>query len=138
MSHIAKIELEVKSLDALIKACTRLGFQFMKDQRTYTWYGRFMGDSPLPEGIKVEDLGKCHHAIKVPTCTYEIGVVKHNNTYILLWDAWQANLRLAIGTNAGIIKQAYTTEVARQEAKLKGYRVTEKKTEQGIRLILQK
>ena len=79
LSHISTIELEIKSLDALIQACQRLGFQFMKDQTTYQWYGRWVGDSPLPEGINVKDIGKCHHAIRVPNCSYEIGVVRHNN-----------------------------------------------------------
>lgn len=139
MSHISKIELEIKSLDTLIEACTKLGFQFVKDQKTYVWYGRWVGDSPLPEGVNKEDLGRCDHAIKVPGCSYEIGVVRRQNgSYQLLWDSWESKLRLAIGQNASILKQAYTTEVVRQQAKLKGYRVVEKKMDKGIRLILQK
>jgi hypothetical protein len=138
MSHISKIELEIKSLDALIQACNRLGFQFVKNQQTYQWYGRWVGDSPLPEGIKTEDLGKCDHAIKVPGCSYEIGVMKRNNSYQLLWDSWESKLRLSIGENANILKQAYTVETLKQEAKLKGYRVIEKKTDKSIRLVLQK
>ncbi|MCX5814175.1 MAG: DUF1257 domain-containing protein [Proteobacteria bacterium] len=138
ISHIAKIELEIKLLDALIAACNRLGFEFVKNQKTYEWYGRYMRDTPLPEGITENQLGKCDHAIKVPGCSYEIGIVKRNNNYHLLWDSWESQLRLAIGKNAGIIKQAYTTEVVRHDAKIKGYRITEKQTEKGIRLILQK
>ena len=138
MSHIAKIELEIKSLDALIEACNRLGFQFVKNQQTYQWYGRWVGDSPLPEGITTEDLGKCDHAIKVPGCSYEIGVVKKGNSYQLLWDSWESRLKLSIGENAQILKQAYTVETVKQEAKLKGYRVIEKKTDKSIRLVLQK
>ena len=138
MSHISKIELEIKSLDALIEACNRLGFQFVRNQRTYQWYGRWVGDSPLPEGIITEDLGKCDHAIKVPGCSYEIGVVKRGSSYQLLWDSWESRLRLSIGENAQILKQAYTVETVKQEAKLKGYRVIEKKTDKSIRLVLQK
>jgi hypothetical protein len=138
MSHISKIELEIKSLDALIEACNRLGFQFVKNQQTYQWYGRYMRDTVLPEGIKEEDLGKCDHAIKVPGCSYEIGVVKKNNSYQLLWDSWESRLKLSIGENANILKQAYTVETVKQEAKLKGYRVIEKKTDKSIRLVLQK
>lgn len=139
MSHISKIALEIKSLDALIEACRKLNFEFVRDQTTYTWYGRWVGDSPLPEGVDKKDLGTCDHAIKVPGCSYEVGVLrKQNGSYTLLWDSWEAKLRLAIGNDAGILKQAYTTEVVRQQAKLKGYRVIEKKVEKGIRLILQK
>jgi hypothetical protein len=136
MSHIAKIELEIKSLDALIKACQRLGFEFVRDQKKYTWYGRWVGDYPLPEGIAKDQLGTCDHAIKIPGCTYEIGVVKRNSSYTLLWYSWESALRLKIGQDAGVIKQAYTVEAVRQDALLKGYRVTEKKTDKAIRLVL--
>ena len=136
MSHVAKIELEIKSLEALIQACRRLGFEFVRDQKTYQWYGRWMGDYPLPEGITTDQLGACDHAIKVPGCTYEIGVVKRNSSYTLLWDSWETALRLKIGLDAGVLRQAYTVEAVRQDAKLKGYRVIEKKTDKAIRLVL--
>jgi len=136
MSHVSTIELEIKSLDALIAACQRLGFEFAKNQKTYAWYGRWIGDSPLPEGITTDQLGTCDHAIKVPGCTYEIGVVKRQNKHILLWDSWESALRLKIGQDAGIVKQAYTVEAVRQEATQKGYRVIEKKTDTAIRLSL--
>ena len=136
MSHVSKIELEIKSLDALIQACQRLGFEFVRDQKKYQWYGRWVGDYPLPEGITTDQLGICDHAIKIPGCTYEIGVVKRNSSYTLLWDSWESALRLKIGQDAGVIKQAYTVEAVRQDAKLKGYRVTEKKTDKAIRLVL--
>ena len=136
MSHISKIELEIKSLDALIRACERLGFEFVKDQKTYHWYGRWVGDSPLPEGIATEQLGICDHAIRVPGCTYEIGVVKRNSSYTLLWDSWETALRLKIGLDAGVLRQAYTVEAVKQDAKLNGYRVTEKKTDKTTRLVL--
>jgi len=138
ISHVSRIELEIRSLDALIEACNRLGFRFVKNQNTYKWYGRWIGDSPLPDGIRKQDLGKCDHAIKIPDCNYEIGVVKKGGIYILLWDSWESKLRLAVGNNGGILKQAYTQEAIKQHAKLKGYLVTEKKTEKGIRLHLHK
>ena len=56
MSHLAKIELEIKDLKSLEKACARMGFQFMRDQKTHAWYGQFVGDSPLPEGMKLKTL----------------------------------------------------------------------------------
>jgi hypothetical protein len=63
-------------------------------------------------------------------------VVKRNNSYTLVWDSWESALRLKIGQDAGVIKQAYTVEAVKQDAKLKGYRVTEKKTDKAIRLVL--
>ena len=137
MSHIAKIELEINDPDALKLACNRLGMQFIENQQNYKWYGTWLGDTPMPEGITVSDLGKCDHAIRVPGAQYEIGIVKRDRKYILLWDFWnQGGLEQQLGKNAGRLKQAYTIERVRKEAKLKGHRVCEQKTEKGIRLVL--
>ena len=35
MSHISKIELVIHSLEDLKEACRQLGFEFMKNQKTY-------------------------------------------------------------------------------------------------------
>jgi len=137
LSHISKIELEILSLEDLKLACKRLGFTFIDNQKTYQWYGRWVGDSPLPEGIIEDDLGKCDHAIKVPECAYEIGVVKRGLKYILLWDSWHAGgLEKKIGQNAGLLKQAYTIERIKREAKRKRYQVREIKQDQSMRLVL--
>ena len=137
MSHISKMELEITSLANLKQACQRLGFTFVDNQKTYKWYGTWMGDAPLPEGISKEELGQCTHAIKVPECLYEIGVVQRGSKYTLLWDSWHSGgLEQKIGKNAGILKQAYSIERIRREAMLKRYRFSEKKVEKGVRLVL--
>jgi hypothetical protein len=137
MSHIAKIELEINDPETLKLACERLGLQFMENQTTYSWFGTWIGDTALPEGITTSDLGKCDHAIKVPDAQYEIGIVKRDRKYILLWDFWnQGGLEQKLGKIAGRLKQAYTIERVRKEAKLKGHRICEQKTNQGIRLVL--
>ena len=137
MSHISKIELEIQSLEDLKLACKRLGFIFQENQKTYQWYGRFVGDSPLPEGISIDDLGKCDHAIRIDDCLYEIGIVKRGSKYILLWDSWHTGgLEKKIGVNAGLLKQAYTIERIRHEAKHKKYQVKEIKRDQSMRLVL--
>jgi hypothetical protein len=137
MSHISKMALEITSLLDLKQACKRLGLTFVDNQKTYKWYGTWMGDSPLPEGISKEELGQCTHAIKVPECSYEIGVVQRGSKYTLLWDAWSSGgLEQKIGKNAGILKQAYSIEKIRREAMLKRYRFTEQKVEKGVRLVL--
>ena len=90
MSHISRIELEVKKLEAMKQACADCGFEFMENQKTYRWYGRFVGDSPMPEGLTVEDLGKCDHAIRVPGASYEIGLKRIGDRYEMLYDYWSA------------------------------------------------
>ena len=51
MSHISKIEIEVKDLGVLKMACDRLGLEFMHGQTEFRWYGTS---------------AKCAHAIRVP------------------------------------------------------------------------
>jgi len=138
VSHVSKIELEIKSLSDLKSACKELGLTFMENRRTYKWYGRWVGDHPLPEGFKAEDLGKCDHAISVPGCIYEIGVIKTTQgKYQLLWDFWQAGgLEKTLGKNAGKLKQAYAKVKITNEEKKKGYKVIQYGIKKGTRLIL--
>ena len=137
MSHISKIELVIQSLTDLKEACRQLGFEFVENQKSFKWYGRWVGDTPIPEGVKIEDIGKCDHAIRVPGCTYEVGIIKRGEHYILLWDYYSAGgLEPKIGPNAGKLKQAYTVARVRKKARIKGYRIREKKMDQGVRLVL--
>lgn len=135
MSHISKIELEIRDLRDLKEACRMLGFEFMENQKTYEWYGSWVGDTPMPDGIRQEDLGKCDHTIRIDGCKYEIGVVRNGDQYTLLWDYWQSGgLQKRIGVNGGTLKQAYTLARVRNEARRKGYSVLERKTETGVRV----
>jgi hypothetical protein len=137
MSHIAKVELEIKDLAALRAAVKSLGYEFMENQETYAWFGTWVGDYPLPDGITTDMLGKCSHAIRVPGCKYEIGLVNKNGKYMLLWNFWSTGgLVEKIGKNAGPIKQAYTLECVRREARLKRYNIQECKIKNGVRVIL--
>ena len=120
MSHISKIELEVKDLGSLERACSRLGLALVKDQKTFKWFGR-------------ED-GKCDHAIKVPGANYEIGVIKGRTSFDLQCDYYDPAIEQTIGRNGGLLKQAYAVERTKAEARRKGYTIIEKKTDSGIRL----
>lgn len=122
MSHISKIELKINDLDALRGACDRLSLQFLHWQGSFKWYNGTM---------------KCDHAIKVPDASYEIGVVRKDNEYDLLWDDWNAGgLTQRLGPGAGLLKQAYTVERVRAEARKKNMRFSETNRNEGIRLVL--
>jgi len=138
VSHISKIELEIQDLQVLRQACAELGLTFKENQKTYRWYGKYVGDTPLPEGTKVEDLGKCDHAIRVPGAAYEIGVVQRNGRHILLWDSWHAGgLERVLGRNAGRLKQAYAVARVRQQAARGNYRLRRQQLADGtIQLTL--
>jgi hypothetical protein len=66
MSHVATIEIEVTNLQDLKVACEELGLELMFGQQTYRWFGRSVGDYPLPEGFTAAELGTCHHACRFP------------------------------------------------------------------------
>ena len=119
MSHISKIELEVKDLAVLSQACARLGLTLIKGRKQFKWYGK---DAP------------CDHVIKVPGANYEIGVVKDKQRYELNCDFYDGNIEKAVGRQAGLLKQAYAVTKTKIEARRKGYSVLEKYTDTGVRL----
>ena len=137
MSHIAKIELEIRDLSVLKAACRRLPCTFVENRKSYRWYGRVVGTYPLPEGITEQDLGRCDHVLRVAGADYEIGVVGGNGRYHLLWDPYPpGGLEKVLGPNAGLLKQAYAVELVTRQARIGNYPVRECGTEQGIRLIV--
>ena len=119
MSHISKIELEVKDLGILGEACARLGLQLIKNKKSFKWYGK--------EAC-------CDHAIMVPGANYEIGVVEKEGLYELNCDYFDGNIEKAIGSQGGRLKQAYAVMKTRIEARKKGYSVVERRTENSIKL----
>lgn len=140
MSHITTCDLKIKDLGALKQAAEACGLEFVEGQKTYKWYGRRVGDDPMPPGMKEEDLGKCDHALRVPgkAGAYEIGVVANpDGTYTLLWDSWAGGKGLMQHVSSasdrrregiGKLHQEYSAAVTRKELlrlKRRGYRVKE-------------
>ena len=119
MSHISKIELEVKDLGVLSQACTRLGIKLVRGKTHFKWYGK---NAP------------CDHVIEVPGAQYEIGVVNCKGAYELNCDFYDRNIEKAVGPGAGLLKQAYAVTKTKLEARKKGYSVCEQNTDTGVRL----
>lgn len=126
MSHVVKVELLVKDLDALAVAANKCGCELVRNQKTYKWYGRFMGDYQMPEGMTENDLGKCDHAIRVKGAashTYEVGVIKNKNSegYSLFYDFFQGGYGLEekVGKQMGLLKQEYTVQAILNKVKNK-------------------
>jgi hypothetical protein len=146
MSHVVAIDIQIKDLKAVKKMCDRLGWIFKENQTSYTYAGYWADDSPVPRHLfETEEeyqavlamtrqqrkefmptlLGKCTHAIKVPGCTYEIGLLQRGDQYIPIWDWWEGKLGHAVGVRGETIKHAYAIEKTKLEAQKKGYYVTE-------------
>jgi hypothetical protein len=119
MSHISKIELEVKDLGVLKQACNRLGLELIRGQTHFKWYGKD---------------ASCDHVIKVPEADYEIGVINQKGRYDLSCDFYDRNIEKVIGPQGGLLKQAYAVEKTKIEVRRKGYTVLEQSTDTGVQL----
>lgn len=121
MSHITTINIKIKDLDSLKEACEELGLVFYENKKTYKWYGRSVGDYPLPEGMTVDDLGKCDHAIGLKNNkeAYEIGLVKRGDEYIPVWDFWSGGFGLekAVGKDCINLTDSYSKFAAIRSVK---------------------
>jgi hypothetical protein len=135
MSHVTTIAVEIRDLAAVKEICAELGLEFHQNQKTYRWYGRHVGDYPLPAGFTKADLGRCDHAIGVKggsSQSYEIGLVKRGDQHVVLWDFWQGGygLEACVGKNGQKFVTAYTkavaTKTAKEFARAKGFSYTQK------------
>lgn len=139
MSHVTSIDIIITDLHALRSAITELGAQWVEGKRTYEWFGRSVGDYPVPAGMAVDELGKCDHVIRLPGCKYEIGVVRKGSGYTLAYDFWGPGSKLNqhFGDELARIKQLYAVEKAAMAARAKGYMVTRRGAANGaIKLVV--
>ena len=150
MSHIEQIDVVIADLDALKAACERLGVQFLANKKTYTWFGRSVGDYKLPEGFTAEELGHCEHAIKVPGVNYEVGVVPLKGApgkFTLLYDFWGIphskssphdghKLKQKFGDGLKKLIDAFSVEALKRKARAKGYMCQEKTVDGKIVLTV--
>lgn len=146
MSHVTTVDLEIKDLDALAEAAKQCGCELVRGQTEYKWFGEHVGDYPMPEGFKVEDLGKCQHAIRVVgnETAYEIGVVERYGKYLLLFDFWRGGHGLCQQVchshypyeEPGKLMQEYSIAVATKQLRKQGHQVERKQEQDGqVRLV---
>ena len=143
MSHVVLIEdLDVTDLTALATAASMLGLELVRDQQAYKWYGRFVGDHPMPAGFEAQDLGRCEHVLRIPNDAraYEIGVVRRKDGkpgYTLLYDFYGPGraLKDRIGADGGLLKQAYASAVTISQLTRQGMHVTTTTTESGAMVL---
>lgn len=159
MSHVVEIKTEMRDLNAITAACKRLGWTLKENQTSYRWFGQWMDDSPVPRHMFADEaeyqrvikmsktdrsdymtklLGKCDHAISVPGCRYEIGLIKRGNNYQPAWDwYYQGGLKEHMKEDGGPLLQAYAIEMATMTAKQQGYHVAEQPLDNGtVKLTL--
>lgn len=148
-SHVTKLDVVIKDLDALKAACKRLGLD-LRAQSTYRWYGRYVGDyaagmeamknelqirdkNGVFQPMKVEDLGRCDYAIHLNNDAYEIGCIEQpDGTFRLVWDFWQGGrgMQNVAGLDCKNLVGEYTLEVARNAAQSQNWMYEE--TAEGL------
>lgn len=146
MSHVTTIDVSFSNDEEGLeeaKLCAEiLGGEFVRGKKTYAWYGRHVGDYPLPKGFKVSDMGKCEHVIRFKGVNYEIGlaVSKTDSTRLVpMFDFWRGGGldKIVGGEKALTLKGAMAQAVAGRMAKRKGQHVeVVKKPDGGVRLVL--
>ncbi len=130
MSHVTKVNLKVRDLDALDEACDKLGLELERGKRNFAWWGTFQYDSTPPAGRDPKTYGTCDHAIRVKGDTphngssgpWEIGVVPalDGDGFDLLYDEFgSAGRRLTerVGVKANALRKEYAFATAESKAK---------------------
>lgn len=140
MSHVVEITTKITDLAALQLAIAELGWMFMQEQEHYAWFGKYMGDAPMPQGMTTADLGHCDHAIRIPGCKYEVGLRRQQDgSYRIVYDYWERSLNAMLGEKAGPLVQAYAKHKTLREVARMGHRVVGQKVlaDGSVKLVVQ-
>lgn len=105
MSHIVKVEIEVKDPDAIRAACKDLGYELSSNDRA-----RGYNNSTF----------EADYVMRLPG-PYDVGFVKAGDGYDLKCDLYQGHVENALGKNLNRFRQAYATQKTLIEARRKGY-----------------
>lgn len=153
--HVVSVAVEFRDLDSLERACQRLGWMLHRN-RTHAWYGHWVDDSAVPEGLFADRaeydrvcalsrtqrreymtklINSSEHAIRMPTRQYEIGLIQQADGHYRLAYDWIMDGKS--GLNFNDLTNAYAVELEIAKAKENGYSYTETTLEDGsIELLL--
>lgn len=135
MSHYSEVAIELTDEGCLVAALGRLGFKGKVEvhREAQALYG-YQGDERAQKAhiiIRQQHVGRAANDLgfeRQADGKYRVWVSEYDRKYNKYDNAWM-----------GRLKQAYGVERARAEAKKKGYRVSEKKLEDGrIQLVLRR
>lgn len=137
MSHINVCTTVIKSVDSFEAAVIKLGGTFDRDARSYRWFGRWVGDTPVPAQIVekgpayVEEwkkrLGSCDSGVATfPGAKYQVGLQSNGDgTYSMVYDYYSpGGLPKVLGDDGlGKLVQSYGVERFTSEARFQGHAI---------------
>jgi hypothetical protein len=117
---VVLLAVQLRDLNVLRAVCRWRGWEFRTGQKTYRWFGWWLGPGPPPA-----ELGRCAHAIGIPGCLYEIGLIDRGDHWLPVWDRGATGgLEAALGPNGRRLWRSYGIEKVRREARQRGHTVT--------------
>jgi len=127
MSHVdvhSAIANTPQAVAALAAAAQALGGTLEQADKI-RWFGRHVGDWPIPEGFTVSDIGKCKYKISFPGVSYDVGVIPHPqdpSKLCIYYDFYGPGRQLQriVGKGAEKLMQQYGLHAALAWAKSKG------------------
>lgn len=127
MSHVTKVEMKIKNLEALERAFQDIGMEFMQGQTHFKSYGGETNE------------GKCQHAARIPgnDLAYEVGIARdvQEGGYKLLWDTWAGAGGLVDkvgGTEMASLRGRYSENLANSHWQKRGYRMTRSEDQEFV------
>lgn len=128
MSHVADVETKFTDLTMLQQAAAELGGEFMEGQTTHKWFGRFLNDwNSSRAAVNRRDpktFGHCHHAIRFPGASYEIGIWEEaDGSYTAVYDSWGGEVEKICGQGLTKLVDEYSVQAAIRVAARQGFRV---------------
>lgn len=133
MSHVARVDCEIRDLDALEIAVAKMGAELRRNQKTFRMWGT--GSSAHQP---------CVHAITLTgdKNAYEVGLRQKTagdpNTFEFACDFFDGKLTRAFGPNLTTLQNEYLAVVAERQLARRGWRVRrEVDTRQQVRLVAQ-
>ena len=124
------IEPVLESIEACARAARYLGGTLDASRKTFKWWGRWEQDyheedAAYKQGVAVEDYGKCDAVISFPGVQYEVGLIKTDAGYRLIFDYvdWKLE-QLMGGKEAHRFVQEYARSAVELEAESLGYNYT--------------
>lgn len=108
--RIATVQLQLRDLTALRAVCRLRGWEFRAGQQSHRAFGQR------------SDFIHCAHAIGIPGCAYEIGLVAQADHFLPVWDAGLKNgLEEALGPGCQLLWRSYVRETVRRASQPRGH-----------------